>query len=216
MPTRVDFLHHLIAQQRQLGISPVELHANHSTVNSFAGEAKLLPVVPPDTRSPMERVLNRKPAPAPCLMFDGCKLVINERIAGAAILIRPLALMGDDEWLNKIMWHPHAKGPQGQQLIMPEGEETPWHQPADQSLPGVKGGSALKAESDDPLQALTQAGGVTCTDVLVNAMDGLDKIEHVLVVRYYRNGDVDMASTLDRFGIEGGLNKAIQYVMRER
>ena len=109
------------------------------TVNAFATEANLVPIVPPDTRSLIERVANRKAAPAPCLVFDGCKLVINPRIGNNAILIRPAALMADDEWLNKIMWKTHGKGPQGEQLIMPEGVETPWHQPADQAVAGVAG-----------------------------------------------------------------------------
>lgn len=210
MPSRVDFLHALISAHRAQGIQPAELHANRDTLNSFASEAKLTPVVQPDTRSPFERVVNRKAAPSPCLMFDGCKLVINERISGPAILIRPAMLMGDEGWLNKVMFHPHAKGPHGEQLIMPEGAETPWHQPADQAIAGVEGASPAP---EGTMQALQQAGGASCTDVLVKAMEGMDKVEHVVVLRFYKNRDIDICSTMDRYAIEGGLRKAMMYVL---
>ncbi len=205
MSIRVNIMHTLIAQHRTMGINPQEIHANKPTVDSFAAEAELKPVVPPDKRSPIDRLLNRGEEPAPCLVFDGCKLVVNPRIAGEALLIRPAILMSDPDWLNKIQMHPAARGPQGQQLIMPEGQETPWMErimPREPAAPAPEG----------TMEALAQAGGITCTDVIIKAMEGMDKIEHVLVVRYYRNGDVDMSSTLDKLGIQGGLMKALNYV----
>lgn len=211
MSIRVAVMHSLISQQRQLNLSPTEIHANKPTLDSFATEANLVPIVPLDTRSPIDRMMNRKPAPAACLLFDGCKLVVNPRILGQAILIRPAALMHDDEWLNKIQMHPGARGPQGQQLIMPEGEETPWMEKIEPQ--GNAAAPAPDAEVD-VLAELNRGGNskVTPTDILMKAAEGMDKVEHVIVMRFYKNGDVDMSSSLDRYGIQGGLMKAMQYV----
>jgi hypothetical protein len=213
MSHRVNTLHAIISYHRQQGISPVELHANKHTLDSFATEANLIPIVPPDTRSPLDVMFNRKTPPAACLVFDGCKLVVNPRIVGQAILIRPAALMHDDDWLNKIQMHPAARGPQGEQLIMPEGQETPW---LERIEPQEQAGQA-SPEPDaevDVLAELNRGGSykVTPTDVLMKAAEGMDKVEHVIVMRFFHNGDVDMASTLDRYGVQGGLMKAIQYV----
>lgn len=216
---RVMMLHQILANHRRQGIDPREMHANKHTLDSFAAEAKLVPVVPPDTRSPIERMMNRKEAPAPCLIFDGCTLVVNPRIMGQAILIRPAALMGDPDWLNKIQMHPHAHGPQGQQLIMPEGEETPWmerREGTNLSPEAERAGAALAPDDDvDVLAELNRGGNskVTPSDVLIKSMEGMDKVEHVIVLRFYKNRDIDMASTMDRYAIQGGLHKAMAYVM---
>ena len=209
MSHRVDVLHQIISHHRQHGINPSELHANKPTLDSFACEAKLEPVVPPDTRSPLDVMFNRKTPPAPCLVFDGCKLVVNNRIVGQAILIRPAALMHDDDWLNKIQMHPAARGPEGEQLIMPEGEETPWIEKVE-----PQEASAAPDGEVDVLAELNRGGNskVTPTDILMKAAEGMDKVEHIVVLRFYKNGDVDMSSTLDRYGIHGGLIKALQYV----
>jgi len=212
MPSRPQIMHAIIAQQRHAGITPMEIHANKATVDEFATEANLQPVVPEDTRSPMQRLLKSKEAPSPCLVFDGCRLVVNPRIVGPALLIRPSALMGDEEWLNKIQFHPGAKGPQGQQLIMPEGEETPWQQPAEQPIAGVAG--SAQEEPEGTLAALTRAGGVTPTDVLMKAAEGMDRVEDVLVIRFHRGGDVDLCASMDRMKVMGALQMAMAYVAR--
>lgn len=212
MSHRVMILHQIISSHRQQGINPQELHANKHTLDSFATEAKLEPIVPPDTRSPLDMMFNRKPAPSPCLVFDGCKLVVNNRIVGQAILIRPAGLMNDEDWLNKIQMHPHARGPQGEQLIMPEGQETPWHEKVE---PQEASAAPAPTEDVDVLAELNRGGSskLTPTDIIMKSLEGIDKVEHVVVLRFYHNRDVDICSTMDRYAIEGGLRKAMMYVM---
>ena len=53
---RVRTLQHIIHQQRQVGLNPIELHANKTTLDSFIEEAHLCPFVPQDTRSLLARI----------------------------------------------------------------------------------------------------------------------------------------------------------------
>lgn len=47
------------------------------------------------------------------------------------------------------------------------------------------------------------------TDVLIKAMEGADRLQHVVVIRVHRGGDVDMCGTADQFGMRGIINKAV-------
>lgn len=202
MPDRVTTLHLLIAQQRQLGLNPRELHMAEDTYLAFVKEAKLEPIMPTDTRSILARLRQPYDGPKPHDEFDGLRIVPNAKIPGAAIILRPAQLMTDPMWLEH---HIHFGEPQ-QPAMPPKG--TPWiekreKQPEDP--PGSDSGA---------LELLGRAGGVSPSDVVMKSLDGIDGVKDILVLRFRNNGEVEMSSTLDRMSIMGALQMAIGFVMR--
>jgi hypothetical protein len=211
---RIASLQGLIQQQRQIGLNPVELHANRATLDSFIDEAKLRPFVPQDTRSLLARIRRPEAGPGPQYEFEGVKLVANPKIPGQAIILRPAILMGDPEWLEHHIRFGEAPtqpqdGEQGGLQRLPEDGSTPWlqKQPNAPQPPQEAAG--------DPVQQLQSEGGADCTSILIKAMEGLDSVQDVVVMRFHKNSDVTMCSTMDRMRVVGALQLAMGYVLRQ-
>ena len=200
MPSRVEILRSILAQHRNMGMLPVELHANVATISSFVAEANLRPIVPPDNRSLLSRLGRAQEAPAPVYEFENCRLVPNPRIPGQAIIVRPRQLMDDPDWIDHIKF----QNAQTAQERPADLTTTPWHQKVEEGPHGV--------EETTP-EALSRGGGVNPTTVLLKAMDDLDKIEDVIVLRFYRNKNVDCCSTFNHYGVVGAMQKALGYIM---
>lgn len=65
------------------------------------------------------------------------------------------------------------------------------------------------------LDDLSQGSGdrPSSSDVLMKAMDGAEGLMGVVVVRVYKNGDVDLCLNTNQFETAGVLNKAMQWLM---
>ena len=212
--SRIITLQGLIQQQRQIGLNPVELHANRATLDSFIDEAKLLPFVPQDTRSLIARIRRPEAGPGPQYEFEGVKLVANPKIPGQAIILRPEILMGDPEWLeNHVRFgESPAQAQNGEQVglqCLPKDGSTPWLR----KQPNAPQGQQEAA--GDPVQQLQSEGGADCTSILIKAMEGLDSVQDVVVMRFHKSGDVSMCSTMDRMRVMGALQLAMAYAMRQ-
>lgn len=203
MTQRVSALHHIIAQQRHAGLAPQEIHCNAVTRDSFVREAGIVPKASPDTRSPLQRLMGSGTPPESILEFDDVRLVTNNDVQGGAIIIRPAQLMADPLWLQKIVFKP-ADQQEAAKAQQTAGGSTPWHQRVEDAHPG---------DDSTSTEALTRGGGVNCTTVILKAMEDLDKIEDVIVLRFYRNKSIDLCSTLNQFGVVGALQKALGHVM---
>ena len=211
---RVQILHQIVAQQRQVGLCPVEIHANRTTLDSFIDEAKLRPFVPQDTRSLLARIRRPEAGPGPQYEFEGVKLVANPKIPGQAIILRPAILMSDPEWLEHHMRFGEAPtqpqdGEQAGLQRLPADGSTPWLQ----KQPNAPQGQQEAA--GDPVQQLQSEGGADCTSILIKAMEGLDSVQDVVVMRFHENSDVTMCSTMDRMRVVGALQLAMEYVLRQ-
>lgn len=207
MPNRPDLIRHLIAQQRAAGIMPGEIHMNAETRRQFALEANLKPEMPPDHRSLLTRLRSPRDASEGVLRFEGVLLVDNEAIADSGMLLRPTQLMGDDRWLDTIQWattQAKLKAHAEQQASEADGD-TSWHRREPVGEASVSG---------DVLSDLAQGGGVNPTTVLCKAMDGLDKVEDVIVLRFYKGGGIDLCSSLKRYAVIGALQDALGHVAR--
>jgi hypothetical protein len=202
MPSRVDILRSIIHHHRTLGIAPSELHMNAVTRAGFAEEAGIKPQTPKDTRSLANRLWSHQAPPETVLEFDGLRVVDNPKIEGGAIIIRPAQLMGDPDWLSNVTFRREEAVQEAQQPCMP-ASGTPWHGEVDVNPSEVM---------QDALKGLGDGGGITPTTVLFKAVEGLDNVKDVVVLRFFRNGDIDFASTFDRYGVIGGLQAALQYV----
>lgn len=207
MSTRVTILRDLIHQHRSAGILPQEIHMCEKTRKEFVQEAAIKPERVADTRSFIQRALTPKITQEVVLRFEGVLLVTNPAIGEGGMLLRPLQLMRDPNWLDTIQWAQHeAKitAAKGQESELQGSGDTPWHQRVaiDQASP--TGG--IMAD-------LTDGGGVNPTTVLLKAMDGLDKIEDVVVLRFYKGGAIDLCATMNKYGVVGALQAAIGHVM---
>lgn len=178
---------------------------NAVTRAGFAEEAGIKPQTPKDTRSLANRLWSHQGPPETVLEFDGLRVVDNPKIEGGAIIIRPAHLMGDPAWLDNITFRREEATQEPQQPRMP-ASGTPWNDQCAQ-----KASDALQGEQDT-LKGLSDGGGVNPTTVLFKACEGLDNVKDVIVLRFFRNGDIDFCSTFDKYGVIGGIQAALQYV----
>jgi hypothetical protein len=216
MAKRSAFLKQLIAQQRALNLAPCELHMSATTRDDFSRE---IAQEMPDRRSLFDRIRNVPAPPYKCEIFEGLRVVENEMLQGSAIVLRPMQLMNDPWWLQRILFQDQtgqqsspmrpqaAQG--GRPVPLPADGSTPWHQRV-QEAPQTP-------SEDDPVtvDSLADGGGVNPTTCILKALDGLDGVEDVVVVRFHRNRDVSLCSTLDRHGVAGALQKALGYALHE-
>lgn len=56
--------------------------------------------------------------------------------------------------------------------------------------------------------AQNSASGPTPTDILIKAMDRVDALRNVIVIRVFRNGDIDLCTDCNQFEAPGVLQKA--------
>lgn len=209
MHNRPQIIRDLIARQRAAGQSPVEIHMNAQTRREFAAEAGIKPEPSPDYRSLLSRLTSPRNAPAVILRFDGVLLVDNEAIADSGMLLRPIQLMDDPDWLKTIKWAEQQGRLTADRLrdVLDEEDGTPpWPQrAADVSVPHPDAGITA---SD-----LAQGGGVNPTTCLFKAYEGLDKVADVVILRFYKNGDIDMTSTFNKYAVVGSLQAALNHIV---
>lgn len=198
MTHRHQALRNMIAQQRAAGLNPQELHLNAATRDEFVRETGIKPKAKPDTRSTLDRALGRGTPPETVLAFEDVPLVTNEEIPGAAIILRPQQLMGDPLWLRNVQFRREG------QPRLPADGSTPWMQPTPDN--------PQEGDETSP-EALARGGGVNPTTCLFKAYENLDRVQDIVVLRFFKNGDIDMTSTFNRYGIVGGLQAALGYVM---
>jgi len=212
--SRITALQRLIHQQRQIGLNPIELHANRTTLDSFIEEAHLCPFVPQDTRSLLARIRRPEAGPGPQYEFEGVKLVANPKIPSQAIILRPEILMSDPEWLEHHIRFGETpaqpqNGEQGGLQRLPADGSTPWLR----KQPNAP--QPQQEAAGDPVQQLQSEGGADCTSILIKAMEGLDSVQDVVVMRFHKSGDVSMCSSMDKFRIIGALQMGMAYAMRQ-
>lgn len=208
MSKRVEAVRQIIHSQRSAGILPQELHMHPKTRMEFAQEAEIKPERPHDSRFTLQRLMDPSGGPEPVLRFENILVVDNELMTPGGILLRPLQLMHDPNWLATIQWAAAETRltAQAQQDGVPQPQDgTPWHQRSPDAVQKQDG--AITPED------ISAGGGVNPTTVLLKAMDDLDRIEDVIVLRFYRNKSIDICSTLNQYGVVGAMQKALGHVM---
>lgn len=199
---RVKFLRSLIQQHRTMGLSPAELHMNSTTADDFSREVGETTA---DTRSIVNRMRHTRPAVKRLEEFEGVRLIANDKIEGTLIIVRPLQAMGDPDWLASIH-RSHPDGTQAQRAMLGSQSAHAFEQKRADSEP------ADVQKPDTILSQLTENSGINPSTVLIKAMENLDKVQDVIVLRFYKGGSIDMASTMNRFGVIGALQASLGYV----
>jgi hypothetical protein len=207
MHNRVAVLKEIINQQRTLGLAPCELHCNAQTLREFSADVT---GSTPDRRSVLERLRGVEVAPTTIQFFEGLRVVENPALEGSAIILRPQVLMGDPEWLSHIVGIPKEALQAAQAKQDAQQAPTPWHQPV-QKPADMQGG-----QHDAPVtaEALLNGGGVNCTTVIMKALENLDPVKDVIVLRFRKDRGIEICSTLAQYGVIGALQDALGHVAR--
>jgi hypothetical protein len=187
---RVQFLRGLINQHRQMNLAPVELHMNSTTADDFSRDVD---ANTPDNRSVLDKMRHPKREMKRLDTFEGLKIVTNDTLEGSAIIVRPLQTMGDPDWLSHVYLN-RAGAPAKPESVQEAAQQR--EAPAE----------------PDMLAQLTHNAGINPSTILIKAMENLDNVEHVIVLRFYKNRNIDMASTYDRYGVIGALQASLGYV----
>jgi len=99
------------------------------------------------------------------------------------------------------------------QQLAARGEEF-WKKDRIQALNDAMDGVAGPGEIRPTLNDLSSGGGArpSASDVLMKAMEDVDDLNGIVVVRVHRNGNVDLCLNVDQFAAQGVLQKAQQYL----
>ena len=87
----------------------------------------------------------------------------------------------------------------------PDAQDNPFESMADDAQFAVTAADDLPPTLND---LSTGKEKVSPTDVLIKAMDGVDNLSGVVVVRVHRSGDIDMCLSCNQFEAQGILQKA--------
>lgn len=225
MTLREAAMHQLVAHHRQLGINPVEIHARKAMIDDFCRECNLVPTVPPDKRSMVARIRFPKDGPKPRLEFDALELVVNPDVPEPMMILRPQSMMGDPSWLSRVHFGTRPPGAGGIEAPggLGDAQQALASQKAAQDASGLpewhervpRTSADAQEDNSDVLAQLSRAGGITPTDVVMKSLDGIDGVKDIVVLRFRKNGDVEMTATMDRMAIMGALQLAMGYVMRD-
>ena len=208
MLNRIEVLRHLIAQQRSVGLAPRRaprqqrhhrrIHPRSATTpHRAAGHAK------PDCADSPARSWTRPPV----------------RVRGAETGLQPAdprrrdhPATGDadgrprlDEPYSVLKEAPELpqNDEQGGLQRLPVDGSTPWQQKT------PKGQDEAPGSEEGALAQLSKAGGITPTDCVMKAMDGIEGVKDIIVLRFRKGGDVEMSSTMDRMKVVGALQLAM-------
>jgi hypothetical protein len=187
---RVTFLRNLIAQHRQIGLSPIELHMSSTTADDFSRDVD---ENTPDNRSVLDKMRHPKREAKRLEAFEGLRIITNETLEGSVIIVRPLQSMGDPDWLSHVHLN-RAGAPAKPESVQEAAKQR--EAPAE----------------PDMLAQLTHNAGINPSTVLIKAMEDLDKVEDVIVLRFYRGGSIDLCSTYNKYAVIGALQASLGYV----
>lgn len=135
-----------------------------------------------------------------------------ETLCGIPVVISPI--MQDGLFLSSMGNAPGFSQPQGQHA--PQAAPAQPGPPAEfvkrEAVSQTDGaGGDVRPTLDD----LSKGSGdrPSCSDVLMKSLDNVESLVSVVVVRVYRNGDVDLALNCNQFEASGVLQKAMQWLM---
>lgn len=206
MNRKVVFMANLISQQRQLGLAPVELHMNSQTLTEFSRD---IAESVPDRRSVLARLRNVEAPVSKIEVFEGLRVVENAALTGSQMILRPQIMLGDPDWLDNISGMSaetlqKAAGQAAQEVV--RSGQAPWHQPVNPPADAQKDSVSV---SD-----LADGAGINCTTVIMKALENLDPVKDVIVLRFRKDKGVEICSTMSRYGVIGAMQDALGFVAR--
>jgi len=180
-----------IQQLSTRGLIPAELHVNRQMreymVNGLIGLGKMNPTL---RGTELKR-------------FCGVPVVVNDQVPSMGMVIRPLHLMGDPNWLQTMAEESRlmaaAKALDARPSV-PVAEVEPESGEDD----GESGeGSSAYFRNPTPR---------SCTDVLIEAMEDVEDVRGIAVISLSGNANLGIKTNLSKFELFGSLQVAVQKI----
>ena len=196
MIVNLAFLSHMIDVLAQQGRIAAELHLSAETHKAFVatmlacGAAEL-----PKTRTPRKRKDGSRAKAKPTVWkFRGIPLVVNDAIPDQGIIVRPLHLLGAEDWLQQAL-------EELRQMAME-------HQPAT-APPEPQALADMAPVESEVRSSAAFAGNGSPTDILIRAATDCDSTRTVIVIKVDADKRLEIMTNSDRFGLFGILNAAL-------
>ena len=207
MVVNLPWLSQMIDNLQLHGRMAAELHMSEEThrafVTTMAANGLKLSVASKyavKSKKPVTRVTKTG------AMFRNVPLVINPKIPDGGLVIRPLHMMKDRNWLEKALDEQRDSMAKARNLQAAAGQSgdsrprVPTPEPQPPSGPESSG------------DFFRHGNEGTVTDILVNAATGCDNVRKVIVIRVDDKSEIDLRSNCSRFEIFGLLQAVMSRV----
>jgi len=198
----------IVMMARSQGNMVAEIHFCKQTLDEVKqaiideGKAKV-----EDRRSLLDRMRNPRPEPTvenTVFTILGVPLVENEMLPCDQVAVR--TNNQNPNWLRDIM-KARGDGAAAQKSEFEQIAETPW----------FKADKVDKGDPDAPITASmlsgSRTGRPTPSDLLMHAIDNVEKYEDVIIIPITKGGDVLMSATIPQIAAEGYIRKVLVRLM---
>ena len=180
-----------IKELQQRGIIPAELHVNakmrEMMVNGLIGLGKMNPTL---RGTELKR-------------FCGVPVVVNDQVPNMGMVIRPLHLMADPNWLQTMA---------EESRLMAAAKALD----ASPSVPvaevGSEGGEDKGEAGEGSSAYFRNPTPRSCTDVLIEAMEDVEDVRGIAVISLSGNANLGIKTNLSKFELFGSLQVAVQKI----
>ena len=197
----------LIGQAKQMGVLPAALIMNGAT------HQKLTAMDLADT-SVQNRFqgffLKWRKKHATLLSFNGVPVLDNSHFPDGIV---SLQVVPTEEMVQRQL------GALRQHSMMPQGQPNPSSAP-EPAQGQQAGNSPAPADPDtvkptlEDLATSVQTGKPSCSDILMRGFESAEQLRNVCVVRVYKNGNIDLATNLGKFELQGVLQHASVWALQ--
>jgi hypothetical protein len=171
------------------GQAPAELHCNQQTYTGIAESLMLIGSRPAKKNLWAQFVAwmnNERPE---SWKINGVPFVVNPIMPDGAVMLRPVHLMGREDWLDQIARDGMEKYLKAQESSSAVREFHPC--------------AELENQADHTMKA---TAGRSVTEILIDATTNCDDVRTVVVITVKHNNEVVVRGNADKFGIAGLLN----------
>lgn len=197
MFVNIPFICAAMARMTADGTIPAEIHVSQATYDSTTQAIAMsgMPVPSEITlRQKFYAWITRKPI-VRTWRINGIPLVINGNVPDGGITVRPIHLLGDPNWMDKLKFEPH-RGVSVEQQKASESRQD-------------GSGTTGEAETGVSLNSFVRGQPQGVTEVLMKAMVDCDDARRVIVMKIDSQENLELITNCSRFELFGLLQAAI-------
>lgn len=207
MVVNLPWLSQMIDNLQLHGRMAAEIHMSEETSRHFVGALVATREPCGDAKDFLKHTSRKVTRPTKTsVSFRNVPLVINPKIPDGGLVIRPLHMMKDRNWLEKALDEQRDSMAKARNLQAAAGQSgdsrprVPTPEPQPPSGPESSG------------DFFRHGNEGTVTDILVNAATGCDNVRKVIVIRVDDKSEIDLRSNCSRFEIFGLLQAVMSRV----
>jgi hypothetical protein len=193
-PSLIQIAAHMVAEVTQRGQTPLTFLMNSDTSNRIASElaGEVKHNMPATARFWLW--LRRKPIQPKLTHLCGVPITEAPHIPIGRLFLQVFAQPG---------------APQGQ-MAVPGGVPAEFVKREPVATP-----AEIDSEVRPTLDEIASSNGrPSCSDVIMRAMDGVDNLNGIAIVRLYKNGHVDLCANIEKYALQGVLQHAQMWVIQ--